>query len=379
MHRLRLIYVCSVFLLATAVWTADVAATAPGTVSAPTVSTPTRSSLSTTGTLLPAGNDLPTATGERLSQTFAVEVPERISGGAVLIDGDILVGNAISLQAGNALIATGSFGSLQVPAPQLAAVLVTSAPASLPVRAPAMFTGAILISGERVVGQPTFLNQTHAGIDNGKRVVQVPRERVSALVIHPLSTISKPVVRLRLATGDLVSGIVTAGSDGAYSLKHPLGTWTIPRHQVGSWWTESAERTALSMLIPTATYREDLDPPLVPMSVDQDTDGASLHLGRLRVDRGMMMRVGTTATFTLDGSWKSLVAMVGMAHGGPAAVFVTGDQKPLWDSGPLSSGTAAVPFTVPVQGVKLLTVTIVAQPESTIPGYAVVAWPFLLK
>lgn len=328
---------------------------------------------------MPAGNDLPTATGERLSQTFAVEVPERISGGALLIDGDILVGNAISLQAGTALIATGAFGLLQVPAAQLAAVLVTSVAASLPVRAPAMFTGAILISGERVVGQPTFLNQTHAGIDNGKRVIQVPRERVAALVIRPLSTISKPVVRLRLATGDLVSGIVTAGSDGAYSLKHPLGTWTIPRHQVGSWWTESAERTALSMLIPTATYREDLDPPLVPMSLDQDSDGASLHLGRLRVDRGMMMRVGTTATFTLDGSWKSLVAMVGMAQGGPAVVRVTGDQKPLWDSGSLSAGTAAVPFTVPVQGVKLLTVTIVAQPESTIPGYAVVAWPFLLK
>lgn len=378
MHTLRLISVCSVFVLATAVWTADgtvaVSAASPGTANELA-----GSSLSTTGTLLPSGNDLPIATGERLFQTFAAEVPERISGGAVLIDGDILVGNAISLQAGTVLIATGAFGLLQVPPAQLAAVLVTSVAASLPVRAPALFTGAILISGERVVGQPTFLNQTHAGIDNGKRVIQVPRERVAALVISPLRTISKPVVRLRLATGDLVSGIVTAAHDGAFSVKHPLGTWTIPPHQVGSWWTESDERTSLSMLIPNATYREDLDPPLVPMSVDQDTDGASLHLGRLRVERGMMMRAGTTATFPLEGSWKSLVAMVGIARGGPAVIRVTGDQKTLWDSGPLSAGATARPFTVPLQGVKLLSVTIITQPESTIPGYAVVGWPFLMK
>lgn len=378
MHAMRLISVCSALFLAvvaTAAWSAE---TVPVVISSP--GAPEASgALSTAGTFLPRSNDVPTASGERLAQAFSVEIPGQISGGALLIDGDILVGNAISLQAGIASIATGAFGLLQVPADQLSAVLVTSVAASLPVRAPAMFTGAILVSGERVAGQPTFLNPTQAGVDNGKRVVQIPRERVAALVIRPISATSKPVVRLRLATGDRVSGIVTAAADGAWSLKHSLGTWTIPRHQVGSWWTESTERTALSMLMSTATYRDDLDPPLVPMRIDQDTEGTWLRLGGIRVDRGMMLRAGTTASFTLDGSWKSLVGVVGIAHGGPAVVHITGDQKAIWDSDPLSAGAAARPFTVPLLGVKSLSISITSQPDATMPAYAVVGWPFLLK
>lgn len=378
MHATRLISVCSSLLLTIAMWSAEVpapvTAKAPGTAAMVEVS-----GLSMAGTLLPAGKDLPTATGERLSQAFSVEIPGRIAGGALLMDGDILVGKAISLQAGAASIATGAFGLINVPADRLAAVLVTTASAAWPVQAPAAFTGAILVSGERVAGQPTFLNPTQAGVDNGKRVVQIPRERVAALVLQPVSLIAKPVVRLRLATGDRVSGLVTAGADGAWNLKHPLGTWTIPRHQVASWWTESAERTSLSALVPTATYRDDLDPPLVPMRIDQDTEGTWLRLGSMRVDRGLMLRTGTTATYTLDGSWKSLVAVVGIATGGPAIVRVMNDQQTLWESGPLHAGAAARPCLVSMQGVKSLSIGVFTQQDSTVPAYAVVGWPFLLK
>lgn len=372
MHAMRLSSVCLAFVLTAAMWSEEKR-------SAENNSVTTSVALSTAGTLLPSSNDLPTVSGERLAQTFAVEVPGQISGGAMLVDGDILAGNAVSLQAGSASIVTGAFGLLQIPADHLAAVLVTVVSAASPVRVSPTFIGAILVSGELVAGQPTFLNPTQAGVDNGKRVVLIPRERVAALVIHPIRPTTTPVVRLSLATGDRISGIVTAGADGAWILKHPLGTWTIPRHQVGSWWTESPERVALTSLQPTAIYRDDLDPPLVPMRIDQDSDGGWLRLGSTRLDRGLMLRAGTTAGFTLDGKWKSLVAVMGLAHGGPAVLRIMSDQQTLWDSGPLIAGAAARPCLVSLQGVTSLSISVVSQPESTMPAYAVVGWPFLLK
>ena len=386
MPAIRLISMCLCLVLATAGWTAEKVTAEKGAAVKSSVendSVPSPLSLSSTGALLTSSNDLPTASGERLAQAFAVEVPSQISGGALLVDGDILVGNAISLQAGVASIASGAFGLIQVPAADLAAVLVAPTSAASPARSPKAFTGAILVSGERVAGQPTFLNPTHAGVDNGKRVVQIPRERVAALVMQPVRPMTKPVVRLGLATGDRISGSVTAAADGAWSLQHALGTWTIPRYQIGSWWTEGAERTALSALQPLATYRDDLDPPLVPMRLDQDSEGTWLRLGTTRFDRGMMLRAGTTAAFTIEGSWKSLVAVMGVAHGGPAVVRVMQGQKTLWDSGPLTAGAAARPCVVSLQGVTSLSISVVAPdtnlPDKTGPGYVVIGWPYLLK
>ena len=371
----------AVFTLSSSLWSAEaqVVNRQPPAQSPATSPAPLRAwSLSTAGTLLAASNELPTASGERLAQTTG-EVPAQMAGGVVLIDGDVLVGKVVSMQAGNTSLSSGAFGMVTIPAERLAAILVTNAATSLPYVVPPAFCGALLSNGERISGQPAFLNATQAGIDNGKRVVQIPRERVAALVLRPQIPANKPVVRLRLLSGDLVSGTLTAGSDGTWNLRHACGAWSIPQVQVGGWWTESEQRLPLSSLVPVASYADDLEPPLLPLQRDQAGDGSWLRLGAVRADRGLLARAGTTATFALNGTWKSWVAVVGIAHGGPAVVRVSGDQQTLWESPPLSAGAAPQPLLVPLTGVKSLHINVIAQADKTVPAYAVFGWAFLVK
>ncbi len=344
----------------------------------PAPSTLSAWSLTTAGTLMAATNDLPTASGERLAQSGG-EVPSHIVGGVVLTDGDVLVGKVVSMQAGTTSLSSGMFGVLEIPTERLAVILVTSAATSVPCMVPPNFSGALLSNGERISGQPAFLNATEAGIDTGKRVVQVPRERVAALLLHGMIPVSKPVVRLRLLSGDLVSGTLTTGSDGTWNLRHACGSWSIPRLQVGSWWTEGDQRSPLSSLLPVITYTEDFEPPLLPLQCDQAGDGSWLRLGAVRIDRGLMARAGTTATYALNGTWKSCVAVVGITQGGPGVVRVVGDQQTLWESPPLVAGAAPQPLLVPLTGIKSLQISVLAQADKTVPAYAIFGWAFLIK
>ena len=338
-------------------------------------------SLSTSGVLstpLPTG--VPSATGECLVSILAGAVPSQVDGGAVLADGDLLVGLPISLQAGVLTIATGAFGTLQIADPQLAGVVISAVPTAAPLDIPAAFSGAVLTNGERISGQPSFLNQLEAGIDTGKRVVQIPRARLAALVLRAPVAPAKPVVRLRLATGDLVSGVVSA-STGGWSLRHALGEWTIPLSAVRGWSSAGPDRMSASAMRPSATYTDQLDPPLIPLLSDRELDGGWLHVGALRCDCGLALRAGTTASITLPpgSAWKSLVALVGVDHGGPAVVTVKADDRVVYTSPELSMQTAPTAIAVPAGGAKVLTLSVVNSHADDQPAAMVCGWPTLIR
>ena len=329
------------------------------------------------GTLAPPGNDLPTASGERLAASLAGPVPSRLEGGALLADGDLLTGYAASLQAGTAVVVSGVGGRLEIPGEKLAALITSPVATANPLDVPAGFSGALLANGERVAGTPAFLNEAQAGVDTGKRVVQIPRNRVAALVLRPPEAPAKACVRVRLATGDRLSGMLTA-RDGAWVVRLALGYWTLPVAQVRGWWAEGPDRIALTALPVSASYTGDLKPPLVPLGVDRTADGDWLRLGAVRCDRGLAARAGTTATIALTGGWRSLVAVLAVGRGGPAVFRVSADGKQVFDSGPVAAGVPRA-VLVPVAGAKSLALSVVNVQDDAIPAQAVWGWTTLVK
>lgn len=349
----------------------------PKTAAAVALAPATACMLTSAGTLVPPGGDLPTVSGDRLAASLAGPVPSRLEGGALLADGDLLSGYAASFQAGTAVVVSGVGGRLEIPGDKLAALITSPVATANPLDVPAGFSGALLANGERVAGTPAFLNEAQAGVDTGKRVVQIPRNRVAALVLRPPEAPAKATVRVRLATGDRVSGVLTL-RDNAWVLRHALGEWTLPVAQVRGWWAEGPDRAALTALPITATYAGDLEPPLVPLGIDRAADGGWLHLGAARCDRGLAARAGTTATIALAGAWKSLAMVLAVDHGGPAVFRVSADGKQVFDSGAIAAGAPRA-VLVPVAGAKSLALTVVNVQDDAIPAHAVWGWTTLVK
>lgn len=365
-------------LLAAGFLAAASAAEAAKPATAPPAPAPVAASvLTSAGTLVPATGDLPTVSGERLAAWLAGDAPSRIEGGAVLDDGDLLTGYAASFQAGNAVLVSGIGGRLEIPGDRLAALITSPVATANPLDVPAGFSGAVLANGERIAGTPAFLNEAQAGIDNGKRVVQIPRGRVAALVLRPAAAPAKACVRVRLATGDRVSGVLTQ-REGAWAIRNGLGEWTLPSTQVRGWWSEGPDRAALTALPVTASYAGDLEPPLIPLGIDRTADGDWLRIGAARCDRGLAARAGTTATVALAGGWKSLVAVLAVDHGGPAVFRVSADGKQVFDSGAIAAGAPRA-VLVPVAGAKSLALTVVNVQDDAIPAHAVWGWTTLVK
>ena len=97
-------------------------------VEPPTAATPlTAFALNTSGVLsAPAPEVVPGPAGEWLATSLAGTVPAQCEGGAALADGDLLIGWPISLQAGVLTLASGSFGTLQIPAAQVSSVIISA-------------------------------------------------------------------------------------------------------------------------------------------------------------------------------------------------------------------------------------------------------------
>jgi hypothetical protein len=320
----------------------------------------------------------PAATGDPLAAGLLGEVPSRIDGGALLADGDLLVGQVLSFQAGKTVLASGAFGQVDLPLDKLAALLINPGPTVPALGTPAGFTGAVLGNGERIAGQPSFLNATQAGIDTGKRVVQIPRERVAALVFRAPSAPTSPALHLRLLTGDRVSGTLkAAGSE--VELTHACGTWRVPTAALRGWWSEGPTRAVLTALPLTMSYSGDLEPPLIPVGVDRHSDGGWLMLGTLRCDHGLSLRAGSSVQASVGGSFRTLLAVLGVVRGGPATCKVVADGKSVFDSGALQAGAAPRVVAIPLNGAKEVTLSVTNVQANDPPARTVWGWTTLMK
>ena len=330
-----------------------------------------------TGTLFPATLTLvPQASAGPIGLSLPGSVPTHINGGVQLRDGDLLTGRVVSFQTGVATLVSGVAGRLQIPVEQLALLITSRVLTAHPVDVPADFSGALLANGERVSGVVSFINEAQVGIDNGKRVIQIPRERVAAAILRAPTTAQKPVICLRLALGDRLSGTVTVGT-GAWKLRHALGAWSIPAGQIRGWWAAGPSRMAVSDLPLTAVYTDDLQPPLMPVQVDRAGDDW-LRLGELRCDQGLAMRAGSSVSCAIPDGMTSLVTLAGATAGGSAIFSVSLDGKAVTTSGPIARG-GRLPLRIPVSGAKRLTLSLVNASPTEVPARGIWAWPTLCR
>ncbi len=321
---------------------------------------------------------------ERLvAARFASTVANEVDQGVVLADGDVVAGVVLSVQNNQLELASDRFGTRSLPLTAVAGMIL--APQSLTTLArlgdePA---GGRFLNGDRLAGSVAFLNPAAAGINTGKRIVELPRERLALVRTGTaITAVSTTVQRVRLITGERLSGALTKLDGTTLTLKHAaLGDLTIPLALVASLWSDGGALTSLTTLPATVTQAGFLGPAALPRANGAGNDGPLPVLGST-AEQVLRVQARCSLTYTLDGTSDVLVAEIALdpraiGHG-DATVRVLGDGKMLAEVA-LADGKAHL-LNVVLTGVRTLVLQTETGPDGVTTGDLVTwSWPMLVR
>lgn len=254
-----------------------------------------------------------------------------ISGGVVTRQGEILRGLPSELNKGVLRCSSDLVGSRQLPVESLAAIILgpldlASLPALLAGEA-----GAVLSNGERVAGTLSFLNAEAVGLDTGRRVAQVPRGRIAAVVLRPLEPAAAGCTWLQLASGDRV----LAG-----------GAIAVTPEAVVAAWRDGPGCQLLAQLTPRRASVTDRQAAVLPVRPGM---GFPALVGGLATPNGVSLLARGEIAWGTAGHHQ-LIAWAACPAGAEATVAsVTLDGKVAWEQ-TLQPGASAVAVTVPLGG-----------------------------
>lgn len=310
-------------------------------------------------------------------------VANEVDQGVVLADGDVVAGVVLSVQNNLLDLASDRFGTRSLPLTGIAGLIL--APQSLTTLArlgdePA---GGRFLNGDRLAGSVAFLNPAAAGINNGKRIVELPRERLALVRTGTaLTAVTTTVQRVRLITGERLSGALTKLDGATLTLKHPaLGELSIPLALVASLWSDGGALTSLTTKSATVTQAGFLGPATLPRANGASNDGPLVVLGGT-AEQVLRVQAHGALTYTLDGTSDVLVGEIALdpraiGHG-DATVRVLGDGKTLAEIA-LADGKPHV-LNVPLTGVRTLVLQTEAGPDGVTTGDLVTwSWPVLVR
>jgi hypothetical protein len=314
---------------------------------------------------------------------FNVAVATSVDQGVVLADGDVLAGVVVGLQNEKIELASDRFGTRTLPLAQVAGLVLAAQPLTALARLNDEPAGGRLLNGDRLAGAVTFLNPAAAGINTGKRIVELPRERL-ALVRTGTALVAPTaaVQRVRLITGERVSGTVTKLDATTLTLKHAaLGDLAIPVALVASLWSEGGALTPLTSLPAKVVQAGFLGPAALPRAEGALNDGPAPVLGGV-AELVLCLQAECALTYSLDGNVSALVGEVALdprAIGrGDAVVQVFGDNQKLVEIN-LADG-AMHALNVPLTGVRSLVLKTTGGPDHTTSGDLVTwSWPMLVR
>ncbi len=283
-------------------------------------------------------------------------VPQ-VDQGIILANGDVIAGATLSLQNGQASLTTDRFGTHTIPAEALAAFILAPQTTHNLTRINVMSAGAEFSNGDALSGNLTFLNNGSAGINTGKRIIDIPRSRLTLLRLETALTPSSAPHYLRLVSGELVSGTIITLTDKQVVLEHSIfGKITLPIEMVACWWTVSTHIQPLSQIASTSTQTGFLDAGIAPEK-NRTWRGDILKLAGNTVEHGLYTRARSEATFTLTQPATAFVVTVArdQAYGqrGDAVVRVLGDKKVLTEVTLADHNSHTI--TVPLAGISTLT------------------------
>jgi hypothetical protein len=313
---------------------------------------------------------------------FNAGVVSDVDQGVVLTDGDVVAGVVVGLQSEKIELASDRFGSRTLPVTGVAALILAPQPLTALSRIAGEPAGGRLLNGDHLAGTVTFLNPAAAGINNGKRIVELPRERLA--LVRTGTAIAAPtgaVQRVRLITGERLSGTLAKLDAGMLTLKHAaLGEVAIPVALVASLWSEGGALTPLTTLPAKVTQAGFLGPAALPRADGAGNDGPLAVVGGT-AEQVLRVQAECALTYTLDGNAGALVGEVALdprGNRGDAVVQVFGDNQKLAE---ISLADGAVhALNVPLAGVRSLVLKTTSGPDQTTSGDLVTwSWPVLVR
>jgi len=296
----------------------------------------------------------------------AAATPSWIDQGLVLVNGDHVRGTILGLQKGTFSFVSDLLGAIEIPLVDLSTVIL------IPRRAgealPPGFIGALFVNGDRLPGKLAYIDERNIGIDNGRKVLAIPRERVAMVVLRSIAVSATASQVLRLANGDRISGQLKAWGPAGLELTTARGVVQCATSELSGLWNEGPgsvpfTSNSLSGLMPG-------------VAVDALPNGMPLVVGSRRYGHGVGIRGVASLSVTNDGSFNSLIGEAVVLEG-RAMVQVQADGKTVWDSGSLTAGEPAKSFTAAVNGAKQIHILTLAVDESL--PLTVVGWPTLVK
>lgn len=296
----------------------------------------------------------------------AAATPSWIDQGLVLANGDHLRGTILGLQKGTFSCVSDLLGAIDIPVGDLSTVILV--PRRAGEALPPGFTGALFVNGDRLPGKLAYIDERNIGIDNGRKVLAIPRERVGMVVLRPIAISTTANQVLRLANGDRVSGQLKAWGPTGLDVTTARGVVHCATGELSSLWNEGA-----SFVPFTANGMSGLMP---GVAVDALPNGMPLVAGSRRYGHGLGIRGAASLSVTSDGTINALIGEVAVLEG-RAKVQVQADEKIVWESGTLAAGEVAKPFTAVVTGAKQIQILTVVVDESL--PLTVVGWPTLVK
>jgi hypothetical protein len=300
----------------------------------------------------------------------------------VLADGSVIAGVVVSLQADQLKLASDQLGELSIPAKQVAAIVLTAQ--ALATLSAEGAPGAVLANGDLLPGSTAFINDQAVGINTGKKIVDIARERIALVRLAATrAPAAGPQQYLRLAGGDLLCGRLKSLDAQRAQLETPLaGTVAVPAGLIAALWSEGAALTPLATLAPKVRQVAWFDESW-PLKTDRNLLGGFLVVAGRRAERGLACHSRCELAYTLDGGFSALVCEVGLdaAGGGRGEVafqvFVDGKAAA---NVALRGNDAPRTIAVPLAGAKLLQLVVDPGVDGRGVGdHADWCWPVLVK
>lgn len=271
-----------------------------------------------------------------------IPVSVSIDRGLVTSAGDVLRGVPTTIDRDALVASSDVFGPLRLPVDRVAAVVLSPVALSDLGRACSGEPGALLVNGDRVLGKLSFLNSEAVGIDTGKRIAQVPRGRIVAVVLAAVKPADASRQRswLMLGSGDRILADQIKPGQGGIGIDSPLGSAVLPTRAIAAAWSTGGRIVPLAALKPARIEAADRLGTALPVAYGA---GFPLVAGGVAAADGLVLPARGEGRWTLAGAatFQCWVAPAPGSAGATARILV--DGKPAWEK---AFTAAAIPVAV---------------------------------
>lgn len=197
----------------------------------------------------------------------------------------------------------------------------------------------------------------------GQRVRREPLDRAYAVILGGRAWQVPPAAaRIAFVDGSSFSGLIRSIGPTDVEIDPSFGgRRAMPWDRIARIDLRSGRVVALASLTLAREESRGFFGYAWPRHVDRAFDGGRLHIGRRQFARGLAVHSFSRLQYELSEPFQSFAANIGLedeSGAGNAVFVVRGDDKPLFDSGPVRAGDAPRAILVPLIGVRVLTLEV---------------------